>query len=238
MTDRKEAPTEDVTKVAAGFFGQRTPTCGSFMQRPSETLKSHSPKPNSITSSRSFPKDYGLCTRPDHGFCRLLGYPFWRFKGQACLLIYSIMLAKSFLTNSSSWAGRPPPYCSHGHHVGPSPRGQETSLPVPRLISGEVAHRDEGSSSLQGIQKWRFTPIVFGMPGKLYLILITSLPQRQPHHLPPLCGRAQDPRSPSPNRRSQTPGSSNSECYFHKRFGPAANNCRPPCHFQDRRRKN
>ena len=41
----------------------------------------------------------------------------------------------------------------------------------------------------------------------------------------PSCGRAQDRRSPSPNRRSQTPGPSNSECYIHKRFGPAANNC-------------
>ena len=41
----------------------------------------------------------------------------------------------------------------------------------------------------------------------------------------PSCGRAQDRRSPSPNRHSQTPGPSNSECYFHKRFGPAANDC-------------
>ena len=60
---------------------------------------------------------------------------------------------------------------------------------------------------------------------------------------PPSRGRAQDNRSPSPNRRSQTPGPSNSECYFHKRFGSAANNCRPPCSFQgnsraDGRRRN
>jgi len=41
----------------------------------------------------------------------------------------------------------------------------------------------------------------------------------------PSRGRAQDRRSPSPNRHSQTPGPSNSECYFHKRFGPAANDC-------------
>ena len=41
----------------------------------------------------------------------------------------------------------------------------------------------------------------------------------------PTCSRAQDRRSPSPNHRSQTPDPSNSECYFHKRFGPAANNC-------------
>jgi len=49
---------------------------------------------------------------------------------------------------------------------------------------------------------------------------------------PPSRGRTQDRRSPSPNRRSQIPGPSNSECYFHQRFGPAANNCRPPCSFQ------
>ena len=50
--------------------------------------------------------------------------------------------------------------------------------------------------------------------------------------------------STSPVRRSQTPGPVNSgECYFHKRFGNAANNCRPPCSFQgnaraDGRRRN
>ena len=38
-------------------------------------------------------------------------------------------------------------------HVGPSPRGRETRLPVPRFMSGEVARRDEVPSSLQGIQK-------------------------------------------------------------------------------------
>ena len=53
----------------------------------------------------------------------------------------------------------------------------------------------------------------------------------------PSRGRTQDRRSPSPNHCSQT------LCYFHQRFGPAANNCRPPCSFQgnaraDRRRKN
>ena len=49
---------------------------------------------------------------------------------------------------------------------------------------------------------------------------------------PPSRGRTQDCRSPSPNRRSQTPGPSKSECWFHQSFGPAANNCRPPCSFQ------
>ena len=48
----------------------------------------------------------------------------------------------------------------------------------------------------------------------------------------------------SPPRRSQTPGTTNSrECYFHKRFGSSADNCRPPCSFQgnsraDGRRRN
>lgn len=50
--------------------------------------------------------------------------------------------------------------------------------------------------------------------------------------------------SSSPVRRSQTPGPSNTtECYFHRRFGLNANNCRPPCSFQgnsraDGRRRN
>ena len=50
--------------------------------------------------------------------------------------------------------------------------------------------------------------------------------------------------SSSPTRRSQTPGpTSTAECYFHRRFGANANNCRPPCSFQgnsrtDGRRRN
>ena len=32
--------------------------------------------------------------RPDHGFCCLLRNPLGGFKGQACLLVYSITLAK------------------------------------------------------------------------------------------------------------------------------------------------
>ena len=50
----------------------------------------------------------------------------------------------------------------------------------------------------------------------------------------PSCGRAQDRRSPSPNRCSQTPGPSNSECYFHKCFGPAANNVTLLAVFRER----
>ena len=134
--------------------GQRTPTCGSFMQRqPSESTDrtvNNQIRPHRTETS---PEDYGLGTRPDHGFCCLLRNPLRGFKGQTCLLIYSITLAEGFQTNSSPWAGRPTPYCSHGRHVGPPPRGRETRLPVPRFISGEVAPRDEGPSSLQGIQK-------------------------------------------------------------------------------------
>ena len=84
--------------------------------------------------------------------CCLLRNPLRGFKGQACLLVYSIMLAKGFQTNSSPWAGRPLPYCSHGRHVDPSPGGRETRLPVPRFISREVTRQDEGPSSLQVIQ--------------------------------------------------------------------------------------
>ena len=126
------------------------PSCrGCLQKRSNHTVK------NQIRSHRpeASPEDYGLGTRPDHGFCCLLRNPLRGFKGQACLLVYSITLAKGFQTNSSPWAGRPPPYCSHGRHVGPSPRERETRLPVPRFISGEVARRDEGPSSPQGIQK-------------------------------------------------------------------------------------
>ena len=51
----------------------------------------------------------------------------------------------------------------------------------------------------------------------------------------------------SPNRRSQTPGArghaGSKECYFHKKFGSSADNCKPPCSFQgnfraDGRRRN
>jgi len=56
--------------------------------------------------------------------------------------------------------------------------------------------------------------------------------------------RARGRGSSSPVQRSQTPGPvSGEECYFHKRFGSSANNCRPPCSFQgnsraDGRRRN
>ena len=134
--------------------GQRTPTSGSFMQRrPSETPKSHSQNQIWPHRTETSPEDYGLGTRPDHGFHGLLGNPLLRFKGKACLLVYSIALAEGFQTNSPPWTGRPTPYRSHGHHVSPPPRGRETRLPVPGFISGEVTRQDEGPSSLQGIQK-------------------------------------------------------------------------------------
>jgi hypothetical protein len=48
----------------------------------------------------------------------------------------------------------------------------------------------------------------------------------------PSRARTRERGSTSPSRRTQTPGPSTSgECYFHKRFGSAANNCRPPCNF-------
>ena len=60
----------------------------------------------------------------------------------------------------------------------------------------------------------------------------------------PARARTHDQSDGSPARRSQTSGTAaNGECYFHKRFGVSANNCRPPCSFQgnakaDGRRKN
>ncbi len=60
----------------------------------------------------------------------------------------------------------------------------------------------------------------------------------------PARARGRDRSDGSPVRRSQTPGPSGAgECYFHKRFGNSANNCRPPCSFQgnsraDGRRRN
>ena len=48
----------------------------------------------------------------------------------------------------------------------------------------------------------------------------------------PSRARTRERGSTSPSRRAQTPGpSAAGECYFHKRFGSAANNCRPPCNF-------
>jgi len=60
----------------------------------------------------------------------------------------------------------------------------------------------------------------------------------------PSRARACEQGSTSPSRRAQTPGPATpGECYFHKRFGSTANNCRPPCNFPgnaraDGKRKN
>lgn len=60
----------------------------------------------------------------------------------------------------------------------------------------------------------------------------------------PARSRTRDRGDSSPTRRNQTPGpAASGECYFHKRFGVSANNCRPPCSFQgnaraDGRRRN
>ena len=125
------------------------PSCrGGLQKRPNHTVKNQI-RPHRTETS---PEDYGLGTRPDHGFHGLLGNPLRGFKGKACLLVYSIALA-GFQTNSPPWTRRLTPYRSHGHHVSPPPRGQKTRLPVPGFISGEVTRRDEGPSGLQGIQK-------------------------------------------------------------------------------------
>ena len=60
----------------------------------------------------------------------------------------------------------------------------------------------------------------------------------------PSRNRGRERSDGSPARRSQTPGpAATGDCYFHKRFGSSANNCRPPCSFQgnyraDGRRRN
>jgi len=60
----------------------------------------------------------------------------------------------------------------------------------------------------------------------------------------PSRARTRERGSTSPSRRAQTPGPATpGECYFHKRFGSTANNCRPPCNFPgnaraDGKRKN
>ena len=60
----------------------------------------------------------------------------------------------------------------------------------------------------------------------------------------PSRARTRDRGSTSPSRRTQTLGPATpGECYFHKRFGSTANNCRPPCNFPgnaraDGRRRN
>ena len=60
----------------------------------------------------------------------------------------------------------------------------------------------------------------------------------------PSRARTCDRGSTSPSHRTQNPGPATpGECYFLKRFGSAANNCRPPCNFlgnarADGRRRN
>ena len=130
-----------------GWFSQPQ-SRGGLQKRPNHTVKNQI-RPHPTETS---PEDYGIGTQPDHGFCGHLRNPLRGFIGQACLLIYSIVLAEGFQTNSSPWAGRSTPYHSHGHHVSPPPRGRETRLPVPGFIPGEVTRQDEGPSSLQGIQ--------------------------------------------------------------------------------------
>ena len=141
-------------RQAPGFLdrGPRpvVPSCrGGFQKRPNHTVENQI-RPHRTETS---PENYGLSTRPDHGFRGLLGNPLRGFKGKACLLVYSIALSKGFQTNPPPWTGRPTPYRSHGHHVSPPTWGRKTRLPVPRFISGEVTRRDEGPSSLQAIQK-------------------------------------------------------------------------------------
>ena len=188
-------------RQAPGFLnrGPRlvVPSCRGCLQKHSNhTVKnqiwSHHPEAS--------PNDYGLGMQPDHGFCCLLRNPLGGFKGQACLLIYSIKPSKGLQTNSSPWAGRPLPYCSHRRHVGPSPRGWETRLPVPRFISGKVAPQDEGPSprNSKTLVKRHYTPIVCGTPGKLYLPT-TSWPQHRPHRLP---RHVVDPRTAEAHHRT------------------------------------
>ena len=125
--------------------------------------------------------------------------------------------------------GRPPPYCSHGRHVGPSPRGRETRLTVPRFISGEVAHQDERPSSLQGIQKpnnlWDTRKAI--PTDHLLAAALTSSSS-------PSSGRDQERRSPSPNCRSQTPGPSN-WVLFPQRFWSCIQQLMPSLQFPGKR---
>ena len=174
------------------------PSCrGCLQKRSNHTVK------NQIRPHR--PEDYGLGTWPDHGFCYLLRNPLRGVKGQACLLVYSIKLAKGFQTDSSPWAGRPPPYCSHGGHVGPSPRGQKPGclfqglflerLPVKmrdHLVSREFKNPSE--MALYANSLWDARKAV---PTD-HLLAAVSTSSSSPSH-----GRAQDHRSPSPNCRSQ-----------------------------------
>ena len=64
------------------------------------------------------------------------------------------------------------------------------------------------------------------------LLMSTSLvaaapaaPARRPSSPYPRRGR-----SPSPRARARSPSSL---CYYHRRFGPAARNCQPPCSWEN-----
>ena len=219
------------------------PSCRGGLQKcPNHTVKNQIQPHRTETS----PEDYDLDMPPDHGFHGLLGNPLRGFKGQACLLVYSIVLAEGFQTNSPLWSGGPTPYRSHGCHVSPPPRGRETRLPVSGFIPGEVTRRDSRDHLVSRELKNPSEMVLYAnylwdtrkaiSTDHLLAAVSTSLSS-------PSRGRTQARRSPSPNRRSQTPGPSKSECWFPQSFGPAANNCPPPCSFQgnaraDVRRKN
>ena len=92
------------------------PSCRGGLQKRRDNTVKNQIRPHRTETS---PDDYGLGTRPDHGFRDLLENPLQGFKGKACLLIYSIALTEGFQTKSPPWTGRPTPYRSHGHHASP-----------------------------------------------------------------------------------------------------------------------
>jgi len=100
MTDQKETPTEYVAKVAFKLQDFWTEDPDLWFLHAEAAFRNAQ-----ITQSKTkfdqilqkLPqKIMGLFMWPDHGFCCLLSYPLQGFKGQACLFIYSITLAKGF----------------------------------------------------------------------------------------------------------------------------------------------
>ena len=156
MTGRKETPTEFVAKVSVKLPDFWTEDPDLWFLHAEAAFRNAQ-----ITQSKT-KFDHIVQKLPEKIMVSVRGLimgsaassetPYEDIKAKL-FLVYSIALAEGFQTNSPPWTGRPTPYRSHGRHVSPPPRGRETRLPVPGFISGEVTRRDEGPSSIQGIQK-------------------------------------------------------------------------------------
>ena len=221
MTDRKETPTDFVAKVSVKLPDFWTEDPDLWFLHAEAAFRNAQ-----ITQSK---------TKFDHieqklpqkimvSVCSLLGNPLRGFKGKACLLWQKV----SKLIHHPGLGDRRPTTLMDTM-LALLPEDEKPGclflglflerLPVKmrdHLVSREFKNPSEMAFYADSL--WDARKAIPTDP--LLATGSTSLSS-------PSRGRTQDHRSPSPNRCSQTPGPSNSECYFHQRFGPAANNCRP-----------